>query len=83
MYKQGSRVAYARFNASGTDSMDWLNATRLIDSSWTDIQSYTSADKVMASVEGFFRYPCNQFKTNIMQAHLYKKRCNIEIESLN
>ena len=57
MYKQGSRVAYATFNATGSDKMGWMNISRLVNSSWMDIRSYDKKTPPIAAIGGLrFRY---------------------------
>ena len=56
MYQKGSRVAYARFNASGSDKMNWMNISRLVTSSWSDVQAQGGNSLDFASLEGLDRY---------------------------
>ena len=52
MYNEGKMVAYAQYNASGTNQSNWLNAQRLDYSSWGDIHGTTQTDSTFG-VDGF------------------------------
>ena len=49
-------MAYATFNASGSDKMSWMNVSRLVNSSWNDVQFHGSDNLAMASLEGIYRF---------------------------
>lgn len=52
MYASGSTVAFATFNARGTDKMSWLSADRLINSSWDDVREFANSNPTTISVIG-------------------------------
>ena len=49
-------MASARFNASGSDKMNWMSISRLVSSSWSDVQSQGGTSLDIASLEGLDRY---------------------------
>lgn len=55
MFDSGSKAAYAYFEARGTDKMAWLNASRLLNSTWNDVTDYTSTENTTISVAGIER----------------------------
>ena len=52
MQEGGSSVAHAIFDGTSSDKMTWLNASRLLSSSWRDVKEYTATNDHTASVDG-------------------------------
>ena len=53
MYKSGSMVAIAVYNATGSDKVSWLKTERLRYSSWIDAQDGNVPDASQFGVTGF------------------------------
>ena len=49
-------VAFAVFNASGLDKMNWMSADHLITSSWNDIKAYMANKPVNIAIVGRYMY---------------------------
>ena len=69
MYKNGQRVAYATFNATGADKMSWFNVSRLLTSSWNDIYSADSSHPLIASVTGFDEQTYHHVDQHVTMGH--------------
>ena len=41
LYKEGVEKAYIIFDGKGSNNIDWFDANRILQSSWTDIQEQT------------------------------------------
>lgn len=52
MFRNGSSVAFATFNATGANKTDWISVNRLIDSSWGDINSFAENSETTVSTDG-------------------------------
>ena len=52
MYENGSRVAFATFDASGSDHTSWMSPERLLESSWDDVQDFTVTHSATVAVQG-------------------------------
>ncbi|XP_076113279.1 uncharacterized protein LOC143080963 [Mytilus galloprovincialis] len=55
IYKNGVEKAFMLFNATGTDKMSWFTPSRIIDSSWVDLQSSTKQYFAMSQDPDFLR----------------------------
>ena len=43
LYKEGSEVHFLKFNATGTDTINWFSQEKLMSSSWTDLKSFSAS----------------------------------------
>ncbi|XP_076113274.1 uncharacterized protein LOC143080959 isoform X2 [Mytilus galloprovincialis] len=55
IYKNGVEKAFMLFNATGADKMSWFTPSRIIDSSWVDLQSTTKQYFAMSQDPDFLR----------------------------
>ncbi|XP_071172354.1 uncharacterized protein [Mytilus edulis] len=55
IYKNGVEKAFMLFNATGSDKMSWFTPSRIIDSSWVDLQSTTKQYFAMSKDPDFLR----------------------------
>ncbi|CAG2255707.1 unnamed protein product [Mytilus edulis] len=55
IYKNGVEKAFMLFNATGSDKMSWFTPSRIIDSSWLDLQSSTKQYFAMSQDPDFLR----------------------------
>ncbi|XP_071172213.1 uncharacterized protein [Mytilus edulis] len=55
IYKNGVEKAFMLFNATGADKMSWFTPSRIIDSSWVDLQSSTKQYFAMSQDPDFLR----------------------------
>ncbi|CAC5382852.1 unnamed protein product [Mytilus coruscus] len=55
IYKKGVEKAFMLFNATGADKMSWFTPSRIIDSSWVDLQSTTKQYFAMSQDPDFLR----------------------------
>ena len=39
LYKAGTEVCFRKFNAIGTDNINWFTQEKLMSSSWTDLKT--------------------------------------------
>ena len=56
MRDDGHAVAFATFNASGTNKQSWMSAERLLNSSWDDLTPDTQHKNPTVSVDGMYVY---------------------------
>ena len=47
-------VAFAKFDASGSNKLSWMSAQRIQNSSWDDFKAYIKAKKSTVSVNGLW-----------------------------
>ena len=54
MEDAGHAVAFARFDASGSNKLSWMSAQRIQSSSWDDFEAYIKAKNSTVSVNGLW-----------------------------
>ena len=54
MENAGHAVAFAKFDASGSNKLSWMSAQRIQNSSWDDFEAYIKAKKSTVSVNGLW-----------------------------
>ena len=54
MEDAGHAVAFAKFDASGSNKLSWMSAQRIQNSSWDDFEVYIKAKNSTVSVNGLW-----------------------------
>ena len=52
LYKNGSKVRFLKFNAAGTDNINWFSQEKLMSSSWTDLKTFTASEMKYFDIYG-------------------------------